>query len=423
MSVRVVLGAQWGDEGKGKIVDLLSDHADMVVRYQGGPNAGHTVVVGGTTTILHLVPSGILHPKVVGVLGNGVVINVEQLFKELDRLAERGVSWEGRVQVSERAHLILPAHRAMEEHEEKGPGAVGTTLRGIGPAYRDKMARIGITVGEFLNRDRFAKALTRQRIWRERMVPGLPENAVNPEAVEAALGPYRSRIEPLVVDTALTLNQAARDGKRLLLEGAQGTLLDVDHGTYPFVTSSHATSGGACTGSGLSPRFIGHVMGVTKAYTTRVGLGPFPTELTGSEGEALRDQGGEFGATTGRPRRCGWLDGVALRHAARINGLDSLAVTKMDVLSGLETLRIATSYQLDSEIIAEFPGRLEQLEQAEPVYEELPGWSEDVSGVRELDQLPENAMRYIRRIEEITDVRVDLVSVGQSRDQTIFVSR
>jgi adenylosuccinate synthase len=423
MSVRIVLGAQWGDEGKGKIVDLLSDSADYVVRYQGGPNAGHTVVVNGETTILHLVPSGILHPEVIGVLGNGVVVNLEQLFRELEGLEERGVRWEGRVRVSERAHLILPAHQAMEEHEERGPGAVGTTLRGIGPAYRDKMARIGITVGEFLERERFLTALTRQRTWRERTVPALPEESVDPKAVEAHLGPYRSRLEPLVADTALEVYRAAREGKRILLEGAQGTLLDVDHGTYPFVTSSNASAGGASSGSGLPPRLFDEVMGVTKAYTTRVGLGPFPTELAGTEGEALRDQGAEFGATTGRPRRCGWLDGLALRHAARINGLDFLAVTKLDVLSGLETIKVATSYRVDGEILTEFPGRLDRLERAKPVYEEHEGWEADLGGVRRLEDLPTAAGRYLRRIEEIADVPITLISVGQSREQTVTLPR
>jgi len=423
MPVRVVVGAQWGDEGKGKIVDLLSDQADIVARFQGGPNAGHTVVVDGETTVLHLVPSGILHPAVTGVLGNGVVINLEQLFKELDGLAARGMSWEGRVRVSERAHLILPAHHAMEEHEEKGPGAVGTTLRGIGPAYRDKMARIGITVGEFMNPERFRTALARQRTWRERMVPALPAAAVDPDGVEEALGVFRPRLEPMVGDTGLFLVRAVREGKRVLLEGAQGTMLDVDHGTYPFVTSSSAAAGGACSGSGIAPRYLDEVMGVTKAYTTRVGLGPFPTELTGHEGDALRGQGAEFGATTGRPRRCGWLDGVALRHAARVNGLDTLAVTKLDVLSGLPTIRVATSYRVGDDLITEFPGRLELLERAEPVYEELPGWESDVSGARRYQDLPETARRYLERIREIADVPIALISVGQGRDQTVTVGR
>jgi adenylosuccinate synthase len=369
------------------------------------------------------VPSGILHPKVIGILGNGVVINLEQLFKELDGLKERGIDWEGRVRVSERAHLILPGHRAMEENEERGPGAVGTTLRGIGPAYRDKMARIGITVGEFLNRDRFQAALARQRTWRERTVPAVPSVSVDPDAVEALLGPLRPRLEPMVGDTAHELYRAAREGKRILMEGAQGTLLDVDHGTYPFVTSSHATAGGAATGSGLAPRFFDEVMGVTKAYTTRVGLGPFPTELTGAEGDALRDQGAEFGATTGRPRRCGWLDGLALRHAARVNGLDALAVTKLDVLSGLPTLRIATAYEVAGAdgLITEFPARLEYLESAKPVYEEHPGWEGHLGHARTRDDLPETARKYLHRIEEIADVPIRIISVGQGRDQTITV--
>jgi adenylosuccinate synthase len=423
MSVRAVVGAQWGDEGKGKIVDLLSGEADLVVRYQGGPNAGHTVVVNGETIILHLVPSGILQPGAQCVIGNGVVVSLPKLFEELDGLQARGISWSDRVWVSERAHLILPAHLALEEQEEKGPGAVGTTLRGIGPTYRDKMARIGITVGEFLEPERFLMALTRQQAWRQRSAPALLPETIDPELVETKLGSCRERLAPLVRDTGLLVYRAAREGKRVLLEGAQGTMLDVDHGTYPFVTSSHATVGGAATGSGLPPRYIDEVVGVTKAYTTRVGLGPFPTELTGPEGDALRDQGVEFGATTGRPRRCGWLDALALRHATRVNGLDTLAVTKLDVLAGLETLRIATSYRVGEEMVTEFPGRLDRLERAEPVYEEHPGWNEDLTGARSLDDLPETARRYLHRIEEITDVPVSLVSVGQSREQTIRVNR
>jgi adenylosuccinate synthase len=420
MSVRLIVGAQWGDEGKGKIVDLLSDDADYVVRYQGGPNAGHTVVVNGETTILHLIPSGILHPNVRCVVGNGVVINLEVFFRELDKLAEKNISWQGRMRVSERAHLILPAHRAMEEAEEKGPGAVGTTLRGIGPAYRDKMARIGITIGEFLHRNRFLEALERQRTWRERTVPVLPKKAVDPESVEAELAPFRERIAPLVGDTGLELYRAAREGKRILLEGAQGTMLDVDHGTYPYVTSSSATAGGGATGSGIPPRFINEVMGVTKAYTTRVGLGPFPTEMLGSEGAVLRDQGAEYGVTTGRPRRCGWLDGLALRHAARVNGLDKLVVTKLDVLSGWPMLKIATAYKVSGcDLVVEFPGRMDLLERAEPLYEEFPGWSENITNARAWNDLPETARNYLKRVQEIADVPIALVSVGSARDQTI----
>ncbi len=421
MPVRVVVGAQWGDEGKGKIVDLMSDEADVVVRYQGGPNAGHTVVVNGDTTVLHLVPSGVLHPGRTCVLGNGVVINLEGLFRELDGLAARGVDWEGRVWVSERAHVILPAHRAMEEHEEKGPGAVGTTLRGIGPAYRDKMARIGITVGEYLNRERFLAALDRQREWRRRTVSSLPEAAMDPDAVEAALGPFRARLEPMAADTGLLLDRAVREGKRILMEGAQGTLLDVDLGTYPYVTSSNAAAGGASTGSGLGPRRIDEVIGVTKAYSTRVGLGPFPTELHGEEGDALRDQGAEFGATTGRPRRCGWLDGVALRHAARMNGLDWLAVTKLDVLSGKDSVRIATAYRVGDRLVTEFPGRIGDLERAEPVYEELPGWEGALGGIRTEAALPGPVRAFLKRVAEIAGVPVGLVSVGQAREQTVLM--
>ena len=419
MPVRLVLGVQWGDEGKGKIVDLLSDEADVVVRFQGGPNAGHTIVVDGHTTVLHLVPSGILHPGRECVLGNGVVINLDGFFGELEGLKANGCDWEGRLWVSERAHLILPSHRALEAHEEKGTGAVGTTLRGIGPAYRDKMARIGITVGEFLDRERFLAALARQRAWRERSLPELPEESVSPEAVEALLGPLRERLRPMVRDTGLFVYRAAREGKRILLEGAQGTMLDVDHGTYPYVTSSSAAAGGACTGSGLPPRMLDHVIGVSKGYSTRVGLGPFPTELHGEEGERLRKKGGEFGATTGRPRRCGWLDGVALRHAARVNGLDELVLTKLDVLSGYETLKIATGYRVGDDILTEFPGRPGALDGVEPVYETLPGWEEDLSSARTEEDLPETTLAFVRRVEQIIDVPVAWVSVGQEREATV----
>jgi adenylosuccinate synthase len=311
----------------------------------------------------------------------------------------------------------------MEETEEKGPGAVGTTLRGIGPAYRDKMARIGITAGDFLDREGFLKALARQRAWRERAEPALPAGAVDPQAVERVLGPFRERLTPLVCDTGLLVHRAAREGKRVLLEGAQGTLLDVDHGSYPFVTSSNASAGGACTGSGISPRLVDEVFGVTKAYTTRVGLGPFPTEMHGREGDALRDAGAEYGATTGRPRRCGWLDGVALRHAARVNGLDHLVVTKLDVLSGQDTVRVAVAYRVGGEVLTEFPGRVAFLERAEPVYEEMPGWTGDVSSARDAKDLPEAARRYLARIQEICDVPIALVSVGQGREQTLAWER
>ena len=419
MPATCVIGLQWGDEAKCKIVDLLSEASDVVVRYQGGPNAGHTVVVDGRTTVLHLIPSGILHPHAACVLGNGVVINLALFFKELEGLAERGVDATDRLWVSDRAHLILPGHRALEAAEEKGPGAVGTTLRGIGPAYRDKMARIGVTVGDFLDRDRFLDVVARQRTWRERMVPALPVSALDPDAVEAEMGPLRERLQPMVRDTAHYLYRAVREGKRVLLEGAQGTLLDVDHGTYPFVTSSNATAGGACTGSGISPRFIDHVLGVTKAYSTRVGLGPFPTDMLGPDGDARRGQGGEFGATTGRPRRCGWLDGIALRHAVRVNGMDSLVVTKLDVLSGLDTLKIAVAYDVDGTLLTEFPSSVDALERAKPVYEELPGWSEDLSGVTGRADLPDTVVAYLNRVREIVDTPVSLASVGQGRAQTV----
>ena len=424
MSARIIVGAQWGDEGKGKIVDLLTRDADVVVRYQGGSNAGHTVVVGSETFVLHLVPSGILHPGKICMLGNGVVIDPASLLKEIDGLHARGIDTAGRILVSERAHLILPYHKTLEEFEEdRGGGAAsfGTTRRGIGPSYRDKAGRNGIRVIDLFDEGTLRARVEANVDWVTHWLTldggGRPQFDVN--AIVDQYRAFGEQLRPLVVDVSRSLETALKQGRRALLEGAQGTLLDVDHGTYPYVTSSSAAAGGALTGSGIGPRWVDEVIGVTKAYATRVGRGPFPSELPADLGARLREQGAEFGATTGRPRRCGWLDGVALRHAVRVNGLTSLAITKIDVLTGLPALRIATGYEAGGEYYGEFPASLAVQEGCAPVFEEHPGWTEDLSGCRRWDDLPAGARDYLERIAEITDTPIRWVSVGSGRDQTI----
>lgn len=424
MPARIIVGAQWGDEGKGKIVDLLTAEADLVVRYQGGSNAGHTVVVGSETFILHLVPSGILHPGKVCMLGNGVVIDPASLLKEIEGLSARGIDTSGRILVSDRAHLILPYHKTLEEFEEDrdgGAGSFGTTRRGIGPSYRDKAGRNGIRVI-----DLFDEATLRQRVednvdWVSHWLTldGDHRPQFDVDAIVRQYREYGEQLRPLVADVSLRLDSELRRGRRALLEGAQGTLLDLDHGTYPYVTSSSAAAGGALTGTGIGPRWIEEVIGVAKAYATRVGRGPFPSEMPPELGGRLRHQGAEFGATTGRPRRCGWLDGVALRHAVRVNGLTGLAITKIDVLTGLPELKIATGYEAGGEYHGEFPASLSIQESGRPVFEDHPGWSENLSGCRRWSELPANARGYLERIAEITDTPIRWVSVGSGRDQTI----
>lgn len=426
MPARIILGAQWGDEGKGKFVDLLTGEADYVVRYQGGSNAGHTVVVGSDTFVLHLVPSGILHPGKIGILGNGVVIDPASLLKEIEGLAARGIDTTGRLLVSERAHVILPYHKtveAFEEEREGGAGAYGTTRRGIGPAYRDKASRSGVRVVDLFDASTLRARIEASVEWASHWLTrdgGLRPD-LDPEALFDQYSAFGERLKPMVTDAGQLLDSALRAGKRVLLEGAQGTLLDVDHGTYPYVTSSSATSGGALIGSGIGPRWVEEVIGVAKAYTTRVGLGPFPTEMDAAQSTTLRDQGAEFGATTGRPRRCGWLDGVGLRHAVRVNGLTSLAITKIDVLSGIGSLRIATGYECDGRHLSEFPADAVLLDSCRPVYEEHPGWTEPLTGCRSYGDLPAAARDYLERIREITDTPLKWVSVGSARDQTIVL--
>lgn len=415
----VVVGSQWGDEGKGKLVDVLSEGADLVVRYQGGANAGHTVVIGETKFVLRLIPSGMLHSTTTCMLGNGVVIDPESFFAELDGLEERGISTAGRILVSDRAHLVLPYHKLLDLAEERRQN-IGTTKRGIGPAYEDKYGRRGLRVG--LVGDLTAlEALLPARIERANQLlalAGMTERASLEEhvALVRAIGP---RLRALTTDTGAHLQRALKAGKRVLLEGAQGSLLDVDHGSYPFVTSSNTTAGGASVGAGIGPTMIDGVLGVVKAYTTRVGNGPLPTLAADAEEAELRRVGHEFGAVTGRPRRCGWFDAVVARYAARVNGLTGLAVTKLDVLDGFDQIPVAASYQLDGHVIDEMPADVSILERLKPVYEVLPGWKTSTADARTLADLPANARAYLTRLESLSDTPIRYVSVGTRRDQII----
>ena len=413
-----VLGAQWGDEGKGKIVDLLTPGFSIVARFQGGHNAGHTIYINGAKFILRLVPSGILHPGVTCVIGNGVVVDPEALFAELDELARNGIATRGRIVVSDKAHLILPYHRDLDLLSEarRGERKIGTTSRGIGPAYEDKIARRGIRVGDLIDPKGLEENVRDNVTARNRLVQ---DSTMDWKPVLAQLLKYAERMRPMIRDVSVLLNEATRARAAILFEGAQGTLLDIDHGTYPFVTSSNASIGGVCTGLGIPPKAIGHVLGVAKAYTTRVGEGPFPTELFGEMGNRLRETGSEYGAVTGRPRRCGWYDAVAVRYAARINGLDGLALTKLDVLDGLDRIDICTAYRSGTRTLTEFPSDVGQLAQCKPVYESLPGWAAPTKGIRRFEALPQAARDYIARLEEVSGVRAAIVSTGSERDDTI----
>ncbi|MBI4489068.1 MAG: adenylosuccinate synthase [Deltaproteobacteria bacterium] len=420
-----VIGAQWGDEGKGKVVDLFSQHADIVVRFQGGNNAGHTLVVDGEKTVLHLIPSGALHRNKLCVIGNGVVVDPEVLLEEIRGLNERRYLLDSSLlRISEEAHLIMPYHKSIDQARERlrGKGKIGTTGRGIGPAYEDKVARIGIRFIDLLEEETFREKLERnieeKNIYLKAI---LKEKTLNFREIHDAYCGYRERLKGYVTNTALLLGRQIKAGKKVLFEGAQGTLLDVDHGTYPFVTSSNTGIGGVCTGAGVGPQNIHQIIGISKAYTTRVGSGPFPTELKGPEGEKLKQEGDEFGATTGRPRRCGWFDAVGVRHAVRINGLTGIALTKLDVLTGFKKIRVCTAYRSDGKICHEFPSSLRVLEHAEPVFEEMDGWNTRISGARELADLPINAQRYVRRLEEIVGTELVLISVGPDREQTIML--
>ncbi|MBM4358204.1 MAG: adenylosuccinate synthase [Deltaproteobacteria bacterium] len=424
MPATVIVGAQWGDEGKGKVVDLLAESADVVVRYAGGPNAGHTLVVGGRKVVLRLVPSGALHPHTLCLLGHGMVIDPATLLEELDALEELGVTLAGRLQLSRQAHLILPYHVELDVLRERGAGAtaIGTTKRGIGPAYEDKVGRRGLRAGDLEHPTRLRAKLSESlEHWRPSL-SALGGRAPDLDAIYERLLALAPRIVPLLDDISHSLDVALREGKRAMLEGAQGTMLDIDCGTYPFVTSSSAVAGGACTGAGIGPSRIDRVIGITKAYTTRVGGGPFPTELHDARGEHLRTVGHEFGSVTGRPRRTGWLDLAALRYARRVNGLDGLAVTKLDVLTGLDRLLVCTGYRTPDGIATELtPDLTEAATPLEPVHVELTTWDEPLATARDLADLPTAARRYLSFIEETTDISVDLVSVGPDRDETILV--
>ena len=417
----VVVGAQWGDEGKGKVVDFLSERFDVVARYQGGNNAGHTVVVGEDKIVLHLIPSGVLRKGKVCVLGNGVVIDLGELIQEMDQLERLHVKFEDHFFISRRAHLVMPYHKLLDvAHEQRATKKIGTTGRGIGPAYVDKMARVGIRIGD----------LHQPALFRERLSQNLAEKrAQYPESRPlASLEPDRmfrdhlkhyERVRHFLADASLVLDRLMGEGKHVLFEGAQGTLLDVDLGTYPYVTSSSSTAGGACTGTGVSPKRIDGVLGICKAYTTRVGEGPFPTELSDEIGNRIRERGAEFGATTGRPRRTGWFDAVGVRYAARVNGLDALALMKLDVLDGLESLQVCTGYRYRGELITEFPNEADILAECQPVCETLPGWKEDTVGIVEERKLPANCQAYLRRLESLAGIPLAIISTGPRRDQTI----
>jgi adenylosuccinate synthase len=419
----VAVGAQWGDEGKGKIVDWLALSADLVVRFHGGNNAGHTLIVDGQKTVLHLVPSGILQPNTVNLIGPGVVVDPRVLLEELDKIQASGVLRDpSRVRVSGRAHVILDWHIALDKarDEARREGAIGTTGRGIGPAYEDKVARRGVRVADLLDPEALRAAL--DRLAKEKnfeLVELHRWPAIDPDVLFDELVPLGRRLEPFVDHTGRILDRALRENKRVLFEGAQGTFLDIDHGTYPYVTSSNCVAGAACTGAGVGPTRIDSVLGITKAYTTRVGGGPFPTEDEGEGGRWLGEKGMEFGATTGRKRRCGWLDLVVLREAAIVNGFTSLAMNKLDILSGLQEIPVATAWRIDGKLTHDFPMTLDEVARAEAIYEALPGWGEDITGVREYGRLPANARRYVERIEALAGVPIDVISVGPDRDQTI----
>ncbi|MCX5738173.1 MAG: adenylosuccinate synthase, partial [Proteobacteria bacterium] len=422
MPTLVAVGAQWGDEGKGKIVDWLATRADVVARFQGGNNAGHTLVVDGEQTVLHLVPAGVLRPGTLNLIGPGVVVDPRVLLEELDKLVARGILQDpARVRVSGRAHVILEWNIALDKarEETRKESAIGTTGRGIGPTYEDKVARRGIRVADLLDpaslRDSVDRIVREKNFELTQVHHWAPVDA---DAIYESACEYGRKLAPYVDHTGRLLRRALEEGKNVLFEGAQGTFLDVDHGTYPYVTSSNCVAGAACTGSGVGPTAIDHVLGISKAYTTRVGGGPFPTEDTGAAGERLRELGSEFGATTGRPRRCGWLDIVMLREAATVNGLTGLVINKLDILSGLAEVPIAVAYTIDGKRTDEFPMTLGELSRAEPVYEALPGWVGDLSGARLVEDLPDAARRYVERIESLVEVPVEVLSVGPGRDQT-----
>ena len=425
MSAFIVLGAQWGDEGKGKMTDYLAEEADVVVRFQGGNNAGHTVEVGDRQYKLHLIPSGILYDNKLNVIGNGVVVDPKALFEEIGYLEKEGVKvTPEKLIISDRAHLIMPYHRVLDILKEKARGKndIGTTGKGIGPCYTDKFERCGIRVCDLLHEDVFEEKLRENiKMKNEYITKVLGGEALDAEEILVQYKQYAEKIGPFVKDTSVKVYDSIKEDKTVLFEGAQGMLLDIDHGTYPYVTSSNTTAGGVSNGIGVGPNMITNAVGITKAYTTRVGKGPFPTELENETGEWIRTKGHEYGVTTGRSRRCGWLDLVIVKSAVRVSGLTSLAVTKIDTLAGLDKLKVCVGYKFDGEIIDYFPASLEDLAKCEPVYEEFDGWDDSVADARSYDEIPENAKKYLERISEFTGTRISIVSVGPKRDQTMRV--
>lgn len=424
MANTCVIGLQWGDEGKGKIIDILAKDYDIIVRYQGGGNAGHTLIIGDEKFIFHLIPSGILHQDKKCVIGNGIVFDPNLFLDEIEGLAKKNINVSGNLFISDRAHVVFPYHKKLDLllEKQKGNSMIGTTGRGIGPCYTDKISREGIRIAELLNKEHFKEKLKRTVEEKNRIFVNLyNEEPVSWEDIYEEYCGYADKISPFVCDTVDLMARAINDNKKILFEGAQGTLLDVDFGTYPFTTSSNSTAGGVSSGIGVSPRQIHNIIGITKAYTTRVGSGPFPTEVDGEQGEHIRKKGGEFGSTTGRPRRCGWFDAVAIQHSVRISGVDSLIVTKLDVLDDQETIRICTGYNNNGNLYNTFPADLDILNNCEPVYEEVSGWGEDTSKVRSAENLPEKARNYIKTMEEIVGVKVKMISVGPERSQIISI--
>jgi adenylosuccinate synthase len=424
MGLTLILGAQWGDEGKGKIVDLLSQDAEYVARYQGGANAGHTIVFDGKQYILHLIPSGILTPGVKCIIGNGVVIDPIALMDEIKMLEELGINVKGRLFISHKAHLIMPYHKLIDQiRESKLEKAIGTTGRGIGPAYIDKAQRTGIRIVDLLDREIFAEKVRHNVNEKNDIIQKIYGSGIlDIDEVINSYIEFDKQIDPYIKDTTLMINDAIEAGKKVYAEGAQGALLDVDHGTYPFVTSSNPTSGGACTGLGIPPQAITRIVGVVKAYTTRVGNGPFPTELSDEMGERLRKTGAEFGATTGRPRRCGWLDLVALKYTVMINGIQEIAFTKLDVLDEMEEINICTDYIINGKKLKSFPSDIRTLEKVEPVYKTIKGWNTSISGIKKWEDLPKETLDYFKEIENYTGAKVTIASVSPDRDDTILLS-
>ncbi len=422
MSVTVLVGSQWGDEGKGKIVDILSEKYDIVTRYQGGANAGHTVEIGEKKYILHLIPSGILRENVICVIGNGVVIDPTALLDEINLLEKNNIKVDGRLFISHNAHLIMPYHKLLDSISESGDNKIGTTGRGIGPCYIDKYARKGIKIVDLLNRKALEEKIRENLKEKNNLLKKVyGHEELDVEEIIKQYVEFDKTIDKYIKDVPSYLNSAIAEGKSILLEGAQGALLDVDHGTYPYVTSSSPTSGGACTGTGIPPTKIDNVVGIVKAYTTRVGFGPFPTELINDEGEKLRKIGAEYGATTGRPRRCGWFDAFLVGYSAMINGIDSVAVTKLDVLSSFENIKVCVGYELNGKQLKSFPTDVERLSSVKPVYEILPGWNSDISKCLSYSELPDKTKNYLNFISEKSGIKIKIVSVGPKRQQTFFV--